>query len=221
MERRPTRIRTTLAVSVLALTLIVPWALGQDPDLITATRLAAEQGDAGSQLGLGLMYRDGRGVPQDDAEAVRWFRLAAEQGLTGAQSLLGFMYANGAGVMQDDAEAMKWYRMAAEQGYADAQFNLGNMYADGRGVLKDDAEAVRLFLLASEARCRRCADQPRASCTPLAVGSRRTMPRPCAGAGWRRARERRGTVQPWGHVQQWPWRAAGRRRGRALVPSGR
>ena len=92
MERWSTRIRTTLAVSVLALTLIVPWALGQDPDLITATRLAAEQGDAGAQLGLGLMYRDGRGVPQDDAEAVRWFRLAAEQGLTGAQSLLGFMY---------------------------------------------------------------------------------------------------------------------------------
>ncbi|MEE4237780.1 MAG: SEL1-like repeat protein [Anderseniella sp.] len=26
------------------------------------------------------MYREGLGVPQDDAEAVRWYRLAAEQG---------------------------------------------------------------------------------------------------------------------------------------------
>ena len=35
MERRPTSILTTLAVSVMALTLIAPWALGQDPDPIT------------------------------------------------------------------------------------------------------------------------------------------------------------------------------------------
>ena len=32
MERRPTRTRTTLAGSLLALTLIAPWAIAQDPD---------------------------------------------------------------------------------------------------------------------------------------------------------------------------------------------
>ena len=31
------------------------------------------------------MYRDGQGVVQDEAEAVRWFRLAAEQGHAEAQ----------------------------------------------------------------------------------------------------------------------------------------
>jgi len=31
------------------------------------------------------MYYDGRGVPQDSAEAVRWYRLAAELGLAKAQ----------------------------------------------------------------------------------------------------------------------------------------
>ena len=40
----------------------------------------AEQGHAPSQAGLGFMYREGQGVPQDDAEAARWYRLAAEQG---------------------------------------------------------------------------------------------------------------------------------------------
>ena len=44
------------------------------------TRLAAEQGDTRAQHSLGVMYAAGRGVPQDDAEAVRWYRLAAEQG---------------------------------------------------------------------------------------------------------------------------------------------
>jgi TPR repeat protein len=30
---------------------------------------------------LGVLYAHGRGVPQDDAEALRWYRLAAAQGL--------------------------------------------------------------------------------------------------------------------------------------------
>ena len=50
MERRATRTRTTLAVSMLALTLIAPWALGQD---LTETRRLAEQGDADAQYNLG------------------------------------------------------------------------------------------------------------------------------------------------------------------------
>ena len=64
----------------------------------------------------GWMYATGRGVPQDDAEAVRWYRLAAEQGDAYAQYNLGLMYRKGEGVPQDDAEAVRWYRLAAEQG---------------------------------------------------------------------------------------------------------
>ena len=44
-----------------------------------AIRQAAERGYAEAQLYLGSMYANGLGVPQDDAEAVRWFRLAAER----------------------------------------------------------------------------------------------------------------------------------------------
>jgi TPR repeat protein len=60
-------------------------------------------------------------VPQDDAEALKWWRKAAEQGDATAQTNLGFMYDSfmydiGRGVPQDDAEALKWYRKAAEQG---------------------------------------------------------------------------------------------------------
>ncbi len=68
------------------------------------------------------MYDNGQGVPQDYAEAVKWYRMAAEQGDAKAQSNLGFMYDNGQGVPQDYAEAAKWFRLAAEQGDADAQF---------------------------------------------------------------------------------------------------
>jgi len=37
-------------------------------------RLAAEQGDADAQYNLGIMYRNGNGVPENDAEAVSWYR---------------------------------------------------------------------------------------------------------------------------------------------------
>ena len=63
---------------------------------------------AEAQVLLGGMYGNGRGVPQDEVEAVRWFRLAAEQGNAEAQLYLGVMYSNGRGVPQDDAEAVRW-----------------------------------------------------------------------------------------------------------------
>ena len=78
-------------------------------------RLAADQGDAGAQWNLGLSYATGLGIPQDDAEAVRWYRLAADQGNATAQYNLGLMYASGQGVPQDDVEAHMWLNLAAAQ----------------------------------------------------------------------------------------------------------
>ncbi len=52
----------------------------------------AEQGGAMAQAMIGSMYDEGMGVPQNDAEAVKWYRRAADQGITQAQTLLGAMY---------------------------------------------------------------------------------------------------------------------------------
>src|SRR5262249_31902447 len=81
---------------------------------VAACRRLAEQGSAGAQLNLGVMYAKGYGVPQDYGETVKWFRKAADQGNAGAQFYLGQMYYIGQGVPQDYAEAVKWYGMAAE-----------------------------------------------------------------------------------------------------------
>ena len=87
------------------------------------------------------MYGTGEGVPQDEAEAVRWVRRAAEQGNADVQYNLGTIYGAGRGVPQDDAEAARWLRLAAEQGDALAQFDLGVMYVTGGGIPQDDAAA--------------------------------------------------------------------------------
>ena len=73
----------------------------------------AAQGEAKAQTILGLMYYEGRGVPQDNAEALKWYRLAAAQGDALAQYHPGLMYAKGYGVPQDHIEAHKWFNLAA------------------------------------------------------------------------------------------------------------
>ena len=62
------------------------------------------------------MYDRGKGVDEDDQQAVLWYRKAAEQGHADAQYRLGSMYDQGKGVDEDDQQAVLWYRRAAEQG---------------------------------------------------------------------------------------------------------
>jgi TPR repeat protein len=121
---------------------------GDTPQAVELFR--AEHGDAGAQFNLGVMYEKGRGVSQDDAQAVAWYSKAAEQGIALAQFNLGTMYEQGRGVSQDDAQAVVWYRKAAEQGLALAQANLGSMYAAGRGVPKNDGKDVARIREADE-----------------------------------------------------------------------
>ncbi len=84
------------------------------PD-IDALLARAEQGDAESQTGLGLLYSIGLGVPEDHTEATRWYRLAADRGDASAQGHLGSMYDTGAGVPRDYVEAHMWANLATCQ----------------------------------------------------------------------------------------------------------
>ena len=142
----------TLSSTAFADDLSDGFEAAQKGDYKTAMRLWkpwAEQGDAKAQYNLGLMYRNGYGVPKDDKQAVKWYRLAAEQGIARAQTSLGLMYANGYGVPEDDKEAVKWFRLAVEQGDGQAQNSLGNRYEKGEGVIINYIEAVRLYNLSA------------------------------------------------------------------------
>ena len=148
-----------------------------------------------AQFSLGVMYDNGEGVPQDNAEAVKWYRLAAEQGDADAQFNLGRMYDNGEGVPQDYAEAVKWYRLAAEQGDADAQFNLGLMYEKARVVPQDYAEAVKWYRLAAE-QGDAAPSSTSASCTPTAKACRRTSSLATCGSTSRQLRALASAQRP-------------------------
>jgi TPR repeat protein len=72
----------------------------------------AEQGDVNMQLLIGSIYDLGQGVPQDDAEAVKWYERAAMQGSAKGQYQLGAVYARSAQV-KDPYQGYKWLTIAA------------------------------------------------------------------------------------------------------------
>jgi len=78
-------------------------------------RLAADQGDAPAQFNLGVMYAEGQGVPQDNAQAAEWYRLAADHNHAQAQYNLGLWYAQGEGGSQDYVSAHMWFNLAASR----------------------------------------------------------------------------------------------------------
>ena len=67
------------------------------------------------------MYELGNGVPENDAEAVKWYRKAADQGLARGQYNLGVMYYNGDGVQENNVRAYVWLSMSKTQGDEDAK----------------------------------------------------------------------------------------------------
>ncbi len=79
---------------------------------------SADQGFKWAQHKLAVIYRYGKGAPQDYEKSVEFYRLAAEQGFAESQYNLGVMYDQGKGVKQDKKEAMKWYKLSADQGFS-------------------------------------------------------------------------------------------------------
>ena len=129
-------------------------------------RQAAEQGHAGAQFQLAVLYCIGRGVAVDLGEAVKWYRRSAEQGDRLAQFNLAVMLAKGDGVEQSDKEALGWCHKAAQQDMPEAQMMLGDLLAAGRGTDADPA-AARLWYekaaaqgLAAASACRAAMSSP-------------------------------------------------------------
>jgi Sel1 repeat len=112
---------------------------------INVLRARAAQGDPKAEFSLGSASYYGKQVPQDYAEARRWYERAAQQGEPRAEDALGYMYLSGQSVPQDYAKALQWYRRSAEHGSAKGQFDLGTIYDEGIVVPTDYAEANHWF----------------------------------------------------------------------------
>jgi TPR repeat protein len=106
----------------------IPGSVRIEPDKEYATALrwytlAAEQSHIEAQYNLAMMYAEGRGIPQNNTEAVNWLRLAAVQGYADAQYRLGLAYGSGQGVPENDIRAYVWFSVSAAQGNENARGN--------------------------------------------------------------------------------------------------
>jgi len=63
------------------------------------------------------MYDNGEGIPENDAEAVKWYRKAADQGYAKAQYNLGVMYYSGDGVPENDVKFMIYAKKSGNEEY--------------------------------------------------------------------------------------------------------
>ena len=61
--------RTPRLIAVAILITACSASISAQPEAVAELRAAAEQGDAEAQANLGLMYENGRGVPQDHVTA--------------------------------------------------------------------------------------------------------------------------------------------------------
>src|SRR4029453_5701706 len=101
-------------------------------------RARIARGDLEAIVTLGNLYESGDVLPEDPAEAARWYRRAANEGHAGAQTNLAMMYFEGHGVLRDVRQAILWYERAADPGAAIARFSLGSIYGAGAEVVAPD-----------------------------------------------------------------------------------
>lgn len=110
-----------------------------------ALRMAAAANDPAAEYELATRYAEGRGVPQDLAEAVRWLQRAADAGFAPAQFRLGSLKEKGEGTKKDLQAARRLYLAAARKGHAKAMHNLAVLYAEGVDGKPDYAAAADWF----------------------------------------------------------------------------
>jgi localization factor PodJL len=110
-----------------------------------ALRAAAAKGEAAAQYEIAMRFLEGRGVPQNLAEALAWFERAAKQGLAPAQFRLGGLYEKGFGVKKNTEMARRYYTAAGEAGHAKALHNLAVLYAEGIDGKPDYRTAAHWF----------------------------------------------------------------------------
>ncbi|MCL2296237.1 MAG: sel1 repeat family protein [Methanomassiliicoccaceae archaeon] len=146
------------------------------PKEVKKRLVEAEKGDSRAQYDIGVVYQEGRGVPQNYEEAAKWFRRSAEQDDFAAFCIRVLLYDVGLEKSDDHEEiakrfreaaeaglgpefsseppgrtSIRWLKLSAEHGNVGSQRNLGFAYQEGMdGVPQDYEESAKWIRLAAE-----------------------------------------------------------------------
>jgi TPR repeat protein len=114
------------------------------------TKRAADQHNARALNNLGVIYTDGKGVPADATEAVKYYRRSAALHDRNGLHSLGVAYEKGLGIEQDFEKARKLFLESAELGNHLAEYELGHMYEFGEGFDANLNKAFQWYLKSAE-----------------------------------------------------------------------
>jgi uncharacterized protein len=117
---------------------------------LASWRPLAVKGNPVAQNNIGILYLDGKGVPRNVSEAVRYLSLSAAAGSSLGQNNLGGLYREGKGVPRDYTRAAQWFTASASQGNSAGMYNLGLMYELGQGMKPEPFHAYMWYALAAE-----------------------------------------------------------------------
>ena len=118
---------------------------------------AVAQDYAPAMMSMGTLYAVGAGVPQDFAEAKRWYEKGAKQKKWNASSMLmlGRLYSEGDGVEKDEKQAMKWLEKACSLDTAGSEvacYTIGDNYLDGKSGLPQDHQKAFAYAMKAAKR---------------------------------------------------------------------
>ncbi len=94
---------------------------GKNAAALALLTALAEKGDPIALYNIGVIHDEGRGVPPDDKEAVKWYLRAAAKKHALAMNNMGAKYMDGRGVPKDRVTGYMWFILAYQGGYRPAK----------------------------------------------------------------------------------------------------
>jgi TPR repeat protein len=126
--------------------------MAQDSTLALAYfREGAKAGSMPCLIGLHRMYREGKAVPQDLAEAEKLGREASDLGSAEAAYEMGIFFERYQSSEPNWVEASQWFALASKRGFGGASVRLASYHMNEKlGAATDKTQAVPLCRLAAE-----------------------------------------------------------------------
>ena len=98
-----------------------------------------------AQFWLAHCYLVGKGIEQNEQEAIKWFQKAADQDCIQAIEALGLIHKRNPGTEGNLAKALAYFQLAAQRDSLVAQFNLASMLMHGEGTERNPTLAVHWY----------------------------------------------------------------------------
>lgn len=115
------------------------------PEAVKWYEAAAQEKDPAGLYHLGRCYELGRGVPQNYAQASKYYSQAAQMGSDEAKAAFAGLQLDGHGIPRDEQAAIKMLQVLARAGCAPAHVQLGKYYlaTDGWNAFKHFQQAAQ------------------------------------------------------------------------------